>query len=67
MVIGKKFARTAVLRNLLKRLARESFRHLRSWLAAYDVVLRLRKRIDNPQRQALREEIDDLLQKLARP
>lgn len=41
LVIAKKLARRAVQRNLLKRLAREAFRHSRSGLPAYDLVLRL--------------------------
>ncbi|MDR2000893.1 MAG: ribonuclease P protein component [Zoogloeaceae bacterium] len=41
LIIPKRFAKRAVLRNLLKRLAREAFRHTR--LPPVDIVLRLAK------------------------
>lgn len=41
VVAGKRFARRAVLRNLVKRLAREAFRRCRTDLPACDLVMRL--------------------------
>lgn len=43
LVVAKRLARRAVLRNLVKRLARESFRLSRPELADLDIVLRLTK------------------------
>jgi len=68
LVIARKQARRAVVRNLLKRLAREAFRQRRSRLPAFDLVLRLAKpvvSVDRASRLALRAEIDDLLQRLS--
>lgn len=69
LVVAKKLARRAVLRNLLKRLAREAFRHVHSNLPSCDVVLRLSKspgkRLDTELRQALRADVDKLLVRLA--
>ncbi|MCS6763270.1 MAG: ribonuclease P protein component [Candidatus Protistobacter heckmanni] len=48
LVIGKRSARRASERNLIKRLARESFRHSRQGLPACDIVLRLIRAFDLP-------------------
>ena len=70
LVIPKKNARHAVLRNLLKRIAREAFRNARTDLAAFDVVIRLAKPLvnridqDGAKRRAWRNEIDCLLMQL---
>ncbi|MBL8486457.1 MAG: ribonuclease P protein component [Rhodocyclaceae bacterium] len=70
LVIAKKFARRAVMRNLLKRLARESFRAAAAGLASADLVLRLRRPVAGPagreDRRRLRAEIDGLLARLPR-
>lgn len=77
LVIAKKLARRAVQRNLLKRLARESFRHAcsrgRDHLPPYDLVLRLARPPGNLQgsetetragmRQLWRADIDRLLER----
>lgn len=77
LVIAKKLARRAVQRNLLKRLARESFRHARSRLSSgdlgFDFVLRLARppgvfrTCDTEKRAELRQlwraDIDQLLER----
>jgi ribonuclease P protein component len=70
LVIPKKQAKTAVMRNAIKRQARELFRH-RTDLPAMDAVLRLAQpiRLDRPisrsDRLVWRNEIDRLLGLLA--
>lgn len=65
LVIGKKFARQAVLRNRVKRLAREAFRHRRDQLPCYDLVLRLARRIAKGDAGGdMRMEIDRLFSRL---
>lgn len=77
LVIPKKQARAAVLRNAIKRQARELFRHRRSLLPPMDLVLRLAQSVDRPgsvidqqAKAAWRAEItalfDRLCQKAAR-
>ena len=70
LVVAKKFARRAVMRNLLKRLARESFRLAVPGLPALDLVLRLKKSVPGPVgragRQQFRVEMDGLLARLPR-
>ena len=70
LVIAKKLARHAVQRNLLKRLAREVFRHARQGLPAYDLILRLSKlpdgKLDGEVRRGLRADVDRLLIRLPR-
>lgn len=68
LVIPKRLARRAVLRNLIKRLARESFRHLAHRLPGVDIVVRLAApalpksgRADDIQRGLWRRHIDALL------
>lgn len=66
LIIAKRFARRAVLRNLVKRLAREAFRQHAS-IPPCDVVLRLARplpRADRAGKQAWRMEIDGLLTRL---
>ena len=75
-VIPKKQARSAVLRNAIKRQARELFRQRRSSLPPLDLVLRLsqplgpagqaRCVIDQQAKVAWRTEISALLDKLCR-
>ena len=64
LVIAKRLLRRAVDRNLIRRLARESFRLMRSDLKSKDLVLRLAKRPAVLDRRALREEIHGLLAKI---
>lgn len=69
LVIARRLARRAVLRNLVKRIGREAFRQARSGLPACDLVLRLARPLplaDPAGRAAWRREIDGLLAKLPR-
>lgn len=69
LVIPKKQARTAVLRNAVKRQAREQFRKRRATLPAVDVILRLARPLtghDAISRAAWRAEIASLLCQLER-
>jgi ribonuclease P protein component len=68
LAIPKKQARTAVLRNAIKRQAREVFRHRRALLPCADLVLRLGGPVgthDKAARLAWREEIAMLLGQFA--
>ncbi|MCB1956790.1 MAG: ribonuclease P protein component [Rhodocyclaceae bacterium] len=64
LVVAKKLARRAVLRNLIKRLARESFRLRRTALPRCDIVVRLTASPRDATRKALREELEQLLGKV---
>lgn len=70
LVVAKKLARRAVQRNLLKRLAREVFRHARHELPHYDLVLRLARppglNLDKAARLAWRADVAQLLTRLPR-
>ena len=76
LVISKKQARAAVLRNAVKRQARELFRTTRGTLPCVDIVLRLVKPLDRPKQKGLagskiaradwRIELAGLFDKLAR-
>lgn len=68
LVIPKRLARRAVLRNQIKRLVREAFRGKLPELPAIDVVLRLTKPplpaevpVDREVRRLWRRDIDGLL------
>lgn len=65
VVIAKKHVRSAVNRNLVRRIVRESFRLSRSKLLQRDIVVRVSARVDVPDRRALRGEIDELFARLA--
>ena len=73
LIVPKRLARRAVLRNTLKRLARESFRQALPSLPAVDLVLRLTRppvpkggEISRPLRLAWRLELDELLASVPR-
>lgn len=68
LVIPKRLARRAVLRNQIKRLAREAFRQFLPTLPAVDMVLRLvkpplpsKEAADREWRHTWRRNIDGLL------
>jgi ribonuclease P protein component len=68
LIIPKRLAKRAVLRNLLKRLAREAFRNATPGLPPMDMVLRLAKPPlaigglpDRPQRRSWRKTLYELL------
>ena len=64
VVIAKKFVRSAVSRNLIRRIVRESFRLSRMKLPQRDIVVRVSARMETIDRQALRGEIDELFARL---
>lgn len=68
LIIPKRLAKRAVLRNLLKRIAREAFRNAAPGLPPMDVVVRLARpplagggQADEPQRLSWRKTMDELL------
>mgnify|MGYP006172564297 CR=1 FL=1 len=67
VVVAKRHLKRAHDRNLVKRLARESFRHARTGLRPLDMVLRLNSRPDSLDRKALRAELDQLFGRMRPP
>lgn len=65
-VVAKKHVHSAVARNRVRRIVRESFRLQRANLPHYDIVVRVSVRINKPLRHVLRGEIDELFARLAR-
>jgi len=72
LVVPKRYARRAVQRNLIKRLAREAFRHSSPELPAMDIVLRLGRPLNAEKslagaqaRRQWRSRIDELLRRAA--
>lgn len=70
VVVAKRLARRAVMRNRIKRQAREAFRLQRGQLPALDMVLRLTKPLPacpwGDLRSRIRGEIESLLARLPR-
>lgn len=64
LVVAKRFVGPAVWRNLIKRVARESFRRLRRGLPACDLVLRVTRRQGAVDAAACRREVDSLFLRL---
>lgn len=64
LVIPKKLAHAAVLRNAIKRQAREAFRLRHAGLPARDLVLRLVQPVAALDKAGWRTEIDALLERL---
>lgn len=71
LVVPKRLARAASLRNAVKRQGREAFRLMKQPLPACDIVLRLKRPLAKmpdeakQQRQSWRREIESLMQRLA--
>ena len=63
LVVAKRFLKRSVDRNLIRRLARESFRTIRNQLPSRDLILRLATKPVPLDRCALAEEIRGLLGK----
>ena len=61
MAISKRNARTAVLRNRIKRVLRDRFRRLRTQLPPIDLVVQLRGPISLGQTDDLAEEFSQLI------
>lgn len=66
VVVAKKLARQANLRNLVKRIAREIFRRQRSGLPAHDLVVRLHAPVAKATRAELNLDLQTQLLKLPR-
>jgi len=66
VVVAKKLAKRANLRNLLKRIVRENFRLARHALPAHDLVVRLHAKVDGVTRAMLHEDVRRLLARLPR-
>lgn len=64
LVVGRRRARRAVDRSLIRRLAREGFRLRQHQLAGLDIIILLRAPLRTRDRQALRAELDELWQRL---
>lgn len=71
LVVPKRLARRAVLRNQIKRLAREAFRQVLPGLPAVDIIIRLTKpplsakdMVNQAWRRLWRHDIDRLLAEL---
>ena len=64
LVVAKKLVKSAVRRNLIRRLARERFRCRRDKLGNCDLVLRLQLKPETLNRSKIAAEIDSLLDKL---
>ena len=64
LVVGKKLLKSAVRRNLVKRIVREQFRQRRSDLPACDLVVRLMTKPGRFDRRAIAEEIVGLFRRL---
>ncbi|MBS3936203.1 MAG: ribonuclease P protein component [Sulfuritalea sp.] len=66
LVIPRKRAAAAVLRNAIKRQAREAFRQRRDRLEGFDLVLRLVRPVGAPDKGGWRTEICTLFDRVER-
>ena len=66
VVVAKKLAKRANLRNLVKRIARETFRRHREALPAMDLVVRLHAPVAKATRAEMNLDLLALLQRLPR-
>ena len=64
LVVGKKTAKKAVIRNRIKRVIRESFRHAHNQLKKVDIIVIARKPCEKLNKDKIRESIDKLWERL---
>ena len=64
VVVAKKLAKRANVRNLVKRIVRERFRRMRAELPAVDIVMRLHAPVGAATRRMLNEDVVRLLERL---
>jgi len=64
IVIGKRRVKRAVDRNLLRRLMRESFRHLGPELVVLDIATLVRANMYHPDKSAVTAELGKVCSKL---
>ena len=64
IVVGKRVANSAVVRNKIRRIVRESFRAHQVSLTGLDIVVIARQQCDSQDKIQLREGINKLWQKL---
>lgn len=62
--VGKRVANTAIARNRIKRVIRESFRCHKHHLLGWDIVVIARQQCDKLDKAKLRKGIDSLWEKL---
>ena len=65
LVVAKKHVAKAVGRNRLKRIIRERFRHNKALLGGLDVVVLVRKDVNNLERSQVARTLDTLLNDLS--
>lgn len=66
VVVAKRFARRAHVRNLVKRIVREQFRKNRASLPALDLIVRLHAPVDSATRAMINDDMVRLLDRLRR-
>lgn len=64
VVVAKKLAKRANVRNLLKRLAREQFRLRRTALPSVDMIIRLHAPVKDATRAMLNQDLAQLFARL---
>ena len=64
IIVGKRVANSAVDRNRIRRIVRDSFRLNQEELAGFDIVVIARQQCDTLSKEKIRKGIDDLWEKL---
>jgi len=64
LVVGKRVAKHAVIRNRIKRIIRESFRFHQAKLHGFDIIVIAHQSCDTVSKIKLRQGIDQLWEKL---
>ena len=69
IIIAKKLMKSAVKRNLIKRVVRESFRHYQEKIPGFDIIVLMRSTqnklsLNTIDKLILRKDIDNLWQQL---
>lgn len=64
IIVGKRVANSAVARNRIRRIVRDSFRFNQEKLTGWDIVVIARHQCDTLSKEKIRKGIDDLWERL---
>lgn len=64
IIVPKQKTKSAVVRNQIRRIVRESFRHHKNLLKGWNIIVLLRSQWLTMDKKSLRQQVDQLWQRI---